>query len=244
MKGRIGNAEPLFTEEEAERAKEELVLEANLTRGFTSTGPNKSETGTLIEPDSIKREKIEEMIEKTIKSMGFVMPNSTLLEEDGGSVLEALEELRAKVNSLSNRSETLEAGEKLSTLYWLKQMTEINSISKDIEELRTLKEKVEPLGKPLPSENIEELRKKVESLSSKSETLEAGEKLGILNKLKQIVKTKPRRVEVSKPALSEDKISSILKDSEESKKLKDKEESLPSEEKKEIGGRIIEEEII
>ena len=81
----------------------------------------------------------------------------------------------------------------------------------------------------------------MESLSSRSETLEAGEKQGSLNWLKQMVKIKPRRVEVSKLTPSEEKINSISKDFEE---LKKKTESLPSEEKKEIGGRIIEEEII
>jgi len=241
---RIMDGVPLFTEKEAERAKEDLVLEAKSTQGLTFTGPDKSETVKLEEQDTIKREKIEEMIKKTIKSMGFVMPNSALLGEDGSSVLEALEELRAEVNSLSSRSETLEVGEKLSTLYWLKQMAEINSILKDIEELKKLKDKVEPLGKTIPLEDIKELKKKVESLSSRSETLEAGEKLGIRNWLRQMVKIKPRRIEVSKPSLSGDKISLILKDREELKKLKDKVESLPSGEKKEIGGRIIEEKII
>ena len=124
---RIMDGVPLFTEEEAERAKEELVLESNLTRGFTFTDPSKSETVKLEEQDIIKREKIEEMIEKTIKSMGFVMPNSTLLGEDGGSVLEALEELRAKVNSLSSRSETLEAEKEQGILNRLKQMVKIKS---------------------------------------------------------------------------------------------------------------------
>jgi hypothetical protein len=191
-----------------------------------------------------KEQGILNRLKEILKPRRVEVSKPSLPEDKINSILkdvEELKELKEKVESLSSRSETLEAGEKLSTLYWLKQMTEINSISKDIEELKKLKDKVEPLGKPLPSEDIEELKDKVESLSGRSETLEAGEKLGILNWLKEMLKIKPRRVEVPKPSLSEDKINSILKDIEE---LKKKTESLPSEEKKKIGGRIIEEEMI
>ena len=180
---RIIEGERLFTEGDAARAREEFMLEANSTRGLTFTDPDKSETVKLVEErDSIKREEIEEMIEKTIKSMGFVMPNSTLLGEDGGSVLEALEELRAKVNSLSGRG---------------------------------------------------------------GETLAADEKLGILNRLKQMVKIKPRRVEVSKPSLPEGKISlpKDFKERFEASKLTPLEEK-SLRKKKKIEGRIIEEEIV
>jgi cell division GTPase FtsZ len=175
---------------------------------------------------------IEELkkLKDKVESLGKPIPSEgvELMPKD----VEELKELRDKVESLSSRSETLEAGEKLSTLYWLKQMTEINSISKDMKELKKLKEKVKPLGKPIPSKDFKELKEKVESLS-RSETLEAGEKLGILNRLKQVVKIKPK--EVSKPSLPEEKINSISKGIEALKK---------KEEKKEIGGRIIEEEII
>ena len=127
-----------------------------------------------------------------------------------------IEELREKVESLSSRSETLEAGEKLSTLYWLKQMTEINSISKDIEELKKIKEKVEPLGKTIPSKDFKKLKERVESLSSRSE---------------------PRHVEVSKLTPSED-INLRLKNIEEELK------TVESLEEKKIGELSVEEEII
>ena len=194
--------------------------------------------------DAEKEQGITTRLKEMLKIKPREVSKPSLPEDKINSILkdvEDLKKLKNKVKFLSSRSETLEAGEKLSTLYWLKQMTEINLILKDIEELKKLKDKVEPLGKPLPSKDIEELREKVESLSSRSETLEAGEKQGSLNWLKQMVKIKPRRVEVSKLTPSEEKINSISKDFEE---LKKKTESLPSEEKKEIGGRIIEEEII
>lgn len=165
MIGRIAVGELIFTEEDAERAKEELVLEENSTRGFTFPGPDKSETGESKGQNNINQEKIEEMIEKTIKSMGFVMPNSTTLEEDGGSVLEALEELRAKVNSLSSRSETLEAGEKLGIINRLKQMVKIKSRRDEV-------------SKQISPKDIEELKEKVESLEKKKERELGEEDLG------------------------------------------------------------------
>lgn len=137
--------------------------------------------------------------------------------EDIDTILKKIEELKEKVESLSGRSETLETGEKLSTLYWLKQMAEIKSISKDIEELKKLKGEVEPLGKPIPSKDFKKLKERVESLSSRSE---------------------PRHVEVSKLTPSED-INLRLKNIEE--KLKETVESL---EEKKIGELSVEEEII
>ncbi|MCK4859553.1 MAG: hypothetical protein KAS87_03225, partial [Candidatus Omnitrophica bacterium] len=179
-----------------------------------------------------------------IKQREVEVLKPSLPEDKINSILkdsEELKELREKVESLSSRSKTLEAGEKLSTLYWLKQMTEINSISKDIEELKKLKDKVEPLGKTIPSKDFKELRERVESLSRRSETLEANEKLGILSRLKQVVKTKTRHVEVSKPSLPED-INLRLKNMEE--ELKEQKGVTIGEEEEGVGGRRIEEEMI
>lgn len=135
-----------------------------------------------------------------------------------------------------------------------------------IEELEDLRVTVESFGKPASSEDfnslsnnfkslktevetsedfesiLKELKDKVESLSSRSETLEAEKEQDIISRLRQMVKIKPRRVEVSKSSPSED----IGGDVEE---LREKVKSLEKRIGRELGERdlwerIIEEDVV
>ena len=147
-----------------------------------------------------------------------------------------LKELKDKVESLSSRSETLEAEKEQGIISRLRQMVKIKprEVSKPIPP-----EEIDSILKS--SEELKELKDKVKSLSNRSETLEAGEKEGLfIDRLKEMLK--PRRTEALKPSPSED----IGADVEELReKVKSLEKRIGRElGERDLGERIIEEDVV